>query len=431
MQEYRKKLKEHFENNHVIGGLLKSDFILYGFGLLFIIFSAWSIIVIRTDLFSALGFWLFWIGISFAYIGKNDLTLSIGLGGYILVYFVVFIKACINSANHGGFYGINALLNIAVVGYFLALTIHDSDYFKKYMQNKSKPSDNVIKPSAGFDSSEEIICPNCARAIGSGTPFCPYCGTAFEDARNDTSSELLFEESGINSDGLSEAMDSDKLICPSCGNKIIPGKKFCTHCGAKTQIVADNDQSEVLRENGGNPKSDREEIIESKDSDLVETEENVIADNSSKKMIEKTICSSCGSEIPSGKNICVICGQTIADENTHHSDIIDSEENKIKSEVSAASDSVQKPENSNKKICSSCGAEVGENKKFCKKCGAKLTDVAQTDMQSFNRQKTISADRPIPVEEASENLPKKIICPSCGGDIPAGMKFCTKCGTKL
>ncbi len=72
------------------------------------------------------------------------------------------------------------------------------------------------------------------------------------------------------------------------------------------------------------------------------------------------------------------------------------------------------PKADGKMICSSCGAEVKAGYKFCSKCGGKPVPAA--------------APAPVaaPAPAAAAN-----ICSSCSSVIPEGYKFCIKCGTPV
>jgi len=53
-----------------------------------------------------------------------------------------------------------------------------------------------------------------------------------------------------------------------------------------------------------------------------------------------------------------------------------------------------------KKICTSCGAEIPAGMRFCGQCGT-----------------------PVSTGPA--------VCKQCGAELPEGMKFCGRCGTKV
>ena len=74
------------------------------------------------------------------------------------------------------------------------------------------------------------------------------------------------------------------------------------------------------------------------------------------------------------------------------------------------------------KICVACGAVIPAGNKFCTKCGNKVADSAQP---AVNFNETLSA---FPKEEKK---PAEAKCPSCGKIVPAEFIFCNKCGTPM
>ncbi len=57
---------------------------------------------------------------------------------------------------------------------------------------------NISAPSANLNGTN---CPSCGQPVMNGAKFCPNCGA--------------------------------RLVCPNCGNALIPGAKFCPNCGNK------------------------------------------------------------------------------------------------------------------------------------------------------------------------------------------------------
>ena len=75
-------------------------------------------------------------------------------------------------------------------------------------------------------------------------------------------------------------------------------------------------------------------------------------------------------------------------------------------------------------ICPNCGKPAG-NGKFCNECGAPL---------SLNKCPTCGANVPLGMKFCGEcGSPMNVnkVCPNCGAENPPGMKFCGECGTKL
>ena len=60
------------------------------------------------------------------------------------------------------------------------------------------PNANPVTPSANPSGS---VCPSCGQGVPAGAKFCMNCGA--------------------------------KLVCANCGNPLVPGAKFCPNCGQK------------------------------------------------------------------------------------------------------------------------------------------------------------------------------------------------------
>jgi len=78
-----------------------------------------------------------------------------------------------------------------------------------------------------------------------------------------------------------------------------------------------------------------------------------------------------------------------------------------------------------KPVCPSCGADVIAGTKFCRKCGGAL----------MAAEPVVPAPKPVAQVAAPVGPPKpepqKAVCPSCGADVIAGAKFCSKCGATI
>ena len=68
--------------------------------------------------------------------------------------------------------------------------------------NPNNPAPNPVSPSANPPvNNSGSVCPSCGQSVPAGAKFCMNCGA--------------------------------KLVCSNCGNAIIPGAKFCPNCGQK------------------------------------------------------------------------------------------------------------------------------------------------------------------------------------------------------
>jgi predicted RNA-binding Zn-ribbon protein involved in translation (DUF1610 family) len=67
------------------------------------------------------------------------------------------------------------------------------------------------QPSAPQPSSSVVTCPSCGNLLKSGAKFCNSCGSVLAGTPKTVS----------------------VTVCPSCGKPLTPGKKFCRSCGNK------------------------------------------------------------------------------------------------------------------------------------------------------------------------------------------------------
>lgn len=80
-----------------------------------------------------------------------------------------------------------------------------------------------------------------------------------------------------------------------------------------------------------------------------------------------------------------------------------------------------------KMLCPTCGNELPVNAKFCLECGSKIEQLAENEMICpACGQKTPKGKFCM---ECGQPLVKR--CPNCGVEVPPGGKFCLECGTKL
>ena len=73
-------------------------------------------------------------------------------------------------------------------------------YINPQQQQAQNPAAS-IQPQAPAQNSNASVCPSCGQAISSGAKFCSNCGA--------------------------------RLVCSNCGQPITPGAKFCSNCGNK------------------------------------------------------------------------------------------------------------------------------------------------------------------------------------------------------
>ncbi|MFT9116347.1 MAG: zinc-ribbon domain-containing protein [Sporolactobacillus sp.] len=288
MKEYRENIKEHFESRTPLHSLLSLDAVFYGVGLLFLFLTGFSLLRVPTDLFSALGFWLFWFGIVLAFIRKGDISLTIGLGIYALLNFIQFINACATSSY--GFFGFTTLLNTAVDALLLVLTIRDADFYKDYQARQR----TAVQYQAQYSSEPEPIqstdtdtgsqfpawCPNCGSAVDQNTKFCPHCGQKMPEANR----------------------------CPKCGSPIPAGSRVCIVCGADTEKAADHAENSTpaYAAVSSEPASQAEPAPA--DQAPVAPASNELAVEQPAPAPKKQFCTKCGAELNGATKFCTKCG---------------------------------------------------------------------------------------------------------------------------
>lgn len=289
MKEYRRAIKEHFESCTPLRSILPLDAVFYGVGLLFLLLTGFSLLRVPTDLFSALGFWLFWFGIVLAFIRKGDVSLTIGLGIYTLLNFIQFIMICATSVY--GFLGFTSLLNTAVGTLLLVLTIRDADFYKDYLERQKTAAQYQPQYSAEYgqkplQDSDDLgsqfpaWCPECGSAVDQNTKFCPHCGHKMPDANR----------------------------CPKCGSPIPAGSTTCIVCGASTkEPIADTKNNVPVY-----VSASEEEISDSESAPVnqaqtapTSSETEVSQPNPAPK---KQFCTKCGAELTGTTKFCTKCG---------------------------------------------------------------------------------------------------------------------------
>ena len=216
MQNYRDAIKEHFEKNQLIRNLLAIDFVLFGLGLLLLFLYECNIVLIGTDLFFALGFWLFWFGIALSFLKNSQLSLLIGLGTFILINLVGLIISLVNVFRpYGGFYGVWEILNIGVAMLFAWPTFKGSEYYSKFKEQQRMappPPPQYVQPQnqQAAPSANAVRCPSCGAEIHNGAAFCPNCGQKAPEVKR----------------------------CPQCGSPLRENSAFCVVCGLKVESAA-------------------------------------------------------------------------------------------------------------------------------------------------------------------------------------------------
>ena len=254
MQDYRDVIKEHFSNHPLVKTLFMYEELLVGLGLLFLLFSEIPMLSMGTDIFAALGFWCFWVGITGAFIKKNKAVLSLGLGIYILINLVAFIIACVHSIGvYRGFYGFLPLFDAIAAAYILMIS-GGINYYQELFAGM-----NIFQPTVYSSSIPQgpspgsVTCTYCGAKVDQNVKFCSNCGNKTPEVS----------------------------LCKQCGSPLEENAIFCVKCGVKVET------DENVPESG-----DKEVKVEAKP--------------------EKKQCSSCGAEVSNNDRFCIKCGNKIS-----------------------------------------------------------------------------------------------------------------------
>ena len=289
MKEYRRAIKEHFESRTPLHSLLSLDAVFYGVGLLFLFLTGFSLLRVPTDLFSALGFWLFWFGIILAFIRKGDVSLTIGLGIYTLLNFIQFIMICATSSY--GFLGFTTLFNTGVGTLLLVLTVRDADFFKEYQKREKAAAQYQQQYSAEYkqkssQDSDDLgsqfpaWCPECGSAVDQNTKFCPHCGHKMPEANR----------------------------CPKCGSPIPAGSTTCIVCGASTEEPIVDTKNNV----SGYALASEEQISDSESAPVNQPQTIPVSPETEtdqpSQTAERKFCTHCGAELTGTTKFCTKCG---------------------------------------------------------------------------------------------------------------------------
>lgn len=181
MPEYRRAIRDHFENTPGFRSLLPLAAVFLGVGLLFLLLTGFGLLRVHTDLFAAFGFWMFWVGAGLAFIRRDDAGLILGLGGYALLNLILFFTAIARA--HGSFTGFTPLFNAAAGGLFAYLAAREAGYLSVTPEGAPEPKNS---PYAAPEESAQTppdasgtarrVCPVCGAELRGDVRFCTHCG---------------------------------------------------------------------------------------------------------------------------------------------------------------------------------------------------------------------------------------------------------------
>lgn len=105
------------------------------------------------------------------------------------------------------------------------------------------------------DIANKVICPSCGKSVPAGTKFCIFCGAPMVQAPEEqveqttaeqppaeqapveqTTKEQAPEEQAVDNAAQNAKEPKEALCCPSCGEPVEPGARFCVKCGARLNV---------------------------------------------------------------------------------------------------------------------------------------------------------------------------------------------------
>lgn len=114
------------------------------------------------------------------------------------------------------------------------------------------------------------------------------------------------------------------------------------------------------------------------------------------------LCKNCGKEVLAGKRFCGGCGQALP---------VESAPTEATPELPAQSATT---------ACTQCGAALTPGKRFCKQCGKAVLQPGAAHNPAVPDMPTVTA--------VPDDSPDSSVCGQCGAEIPAGKRFCKRCG---
>lgn len=249
-------------------------------------------------------------------------------------------------------------------------------------------------------------------------------------------------------------MTISESLCPSCGEPLEAGARFCVDCGTEVPAV-----SLVTRKLAEQPDTAVENKMESgpDTAGKPESDDTAAVDSTSGNLQSSVLCPSCRKPVTSGKRFCGDCGARVEAEI----------ETPVPDRESAA------------KICQSCRFENASDSVFCSNCGESLSPehaamapeqpaptahmisqqpAAQTPSQASQQPAPEPAEQapaedsqqppPQPAEQLPPEMPRQSPprpsldvrqdngvagkkCPACAAENTADSLFCINCGNSI
>ena len=104
---------------------------------------------------------------------------------------------------------------------------------EKKRKNKGKRSTSNKRGDLDF---KQRVCLNCGNVLKSDARFCTFCGTKYEDVKQESltpSDTEKKEDSTSLEEDVSKEDATEGKVCAQCGNLLVENTLFCTHCGMR------------------------------------------------------------------------------------------------------------------------------------------------------------------------------------------------------
>ena len=230
------------------------------------------------------------------------------------------------------------------------------------------------------------------------------------------------------------AAETQAIYCTACGTEVAEGQKFCLVCGNRLAVseaarVAEEERLRLEAEEAARLAEEEKIRLEAEEAARLAEEERLRleAEEAARLAEEERL----RLEAEEAERIAAEEARMRLEAELLEAARIAEEERRRIAELEAERIAEQERLNAQynaqmlqfqDKICVACGAAIPAGNKFCTKCGNKVADSAQP---AVNFNETFSA---FPKEDEK---PAEAKCPSCGKIVPAEFKFCNKCGTPM
>ncbi len=228
--------------------------------------------------------------------------------------------------------------------------------------------------------------------------------------------------------------EAQSIYCTACGSEVDEGQKFCLVCGNRLIVsdaarLAEEERRRLEAEEAARFAEEERLRLEAEEAARLAEEERLrLEAEEAERIAAEEARMRLEAELLEAARLAE--AERIRIEQEEAERIAESERRRI-AELEAERIAEQERLNAEysaqmlqfqDKICVACGAAIPAGNKFCTKCGNKVADSAPS---ALNFNETLSA---FPKEDKK---PAEAKCPSCGKIVPAEFVFCNKCGTPM